>query len=182
MKEIPEFQIFLFVFLVCREGLGVMESSGMPTVLNNTRSQTPDRHSSSSDTRRVRVSNTSARPAALWEKRFYLDCLYFLIINKSVAFVCSLTEQRALPACTPAILRLTKELPANTRITPDPRLSPSPGCPSHQVLTSTSGFNLFCVISLNSYSHHAQRPQMCFSVHAVKCLTCRSGGRKVSLL
>lgn len=60
------FQIFLFIFLVCREGPGVL---GMPTVFNNTRSQTPDRLSSSSDTRRVRVSNTSKRPATLWGKK-----------------------------------------------------------------------------------------------------------------
>lgn len=134
----------------------------MPTVLHNTRSQTPDRLSSSSDTRRVRVSNTSTHPPALWEERFYLNCLEFLIISKCVVFVCSLMEQRALPAYTPAIPRLTKELPAITRITPDHQPSPSPGCPGHRVLTSTSGFILSCVISSNSFSHHTQRPQMCF--------------------
>lgn len=144
--------------------MGVLESSGMPTVLNNMRSQTPDRLSSSSDTRRVRVSNTSTRPAALCEKkeRFYFNCLSFSVMTKCVVFVCSRMEQRVLPAYTPAILRLTKELPAITRITPDPRPSPSPGRLSHRVLTSTSGFILSCVISSNSFSHHTQRAQMCF--------------------
>lgn len=164
-KNFPKFQIFLFIFLVCREGL---ESSGMPTVFNNTRSQTPDRLSSSSDTRRVRVSNTSTHPAALWENRFYLNCFEFSIINKCTVFVCSLMEQRALPAYTSAILRRKKELPAITRITPDRRPSPSPGRLSHRVLTTTSGFLLSCVISSNSISHHAQRPQMCWKQHVVK--------------
>uniref|UniRef100_A0A674MLF2 Synaptotagmin-like protein 5 n=1 Tax=Takifugu rubripes TaxID=31033 RepID=A0A674MLF2_TAKRU len=44
--------IFLFIFLGCRDSSGLLESSGMPTVINNVRSTTPDRLSSCSDTRR----------------------------------------------------------------------------------------------------------------------------------
>lgn len=43
--------------LVFRGGAVALESSGLPTVPNNLRSQTPDRSSTCSDNRRVRVSN-----------------------------------------------------------------------------------------------------------------------------
>lgn len=43
--------------LVFRGSAVALESSGMPTVPNNLRSQTPDRSSTPGDTRRVRVSN-----------------------------------------------------------------------------------------------------------------------------
>lgn len=77
----------------CSQGLGVLESSGRPTVLNNTRSRTVDRLSSSSDTRRVRVSNTSTCPAALWGGRAgdkqvsTQNCFEFSIIHECVVFV-----------------------------------------------------------------------------------------------
>lgn len=44
-------------FMAFRGGVVALESSGMPTVLNNLRSQTSDRSSTPSDNRRVRVSN-----------------------------------------------------------------------------------------------------------------------------
>lgn len=43
--------------VVLRGGAVALESSGMPTVPNNLRSQTLDRSSTPSDNRRVRVSN-----------------------------------------------------------------------------------------------------------------------------
>lgn len=109
----------------------------------------------------VTRGGSGSATAAFWGKRFYLNCLEFSVINKCAVFVHSLMEQRALPAYTPAILRLTKELPAITRITPTHRPSPSPGRPSYRVLTSTSGFFLSRVISSNSFTHYTRRQQMC---------------------
>lgn len=73
-----EFQIFLLIFLVCRDAPGLLEPSGMLTVLNNARSQTPDRLSSCSDTRRVRVSNTSTRPSSSLREKGVCLSYYFL--------------------------------------------------------------------------------------------------------
>lgn len=85
-KDLARVIILCVTFLVslrCRDGPGLLESSGMPTVLNNVRSQTPDRLSSCSDTRRVRVSNTSTHPAAHWQKKFYLliilECVFLCL-------------------------------------------------------------------------------------------------------
>ncbi|TNN04323.1 hypothetical protein fugu_001352 [Takifugu bimaculatus] len=86
---------------------GLLESSGMPTVINNVRSTTPDRLSSCSDTRRVRVSGTSTnwqhtgKKVLFKELRMVKKCVFFV-------FVCSLMEQKVSPAYTPATLQSDK--------------------------------------------------------------------------
>lgn len=63
-------------FLVLRGGAVALESSGMPTVPNNLRSQTPDRSSITSDNRRVRVSNWYTHKATHWGKLCRLNCYF----------------------------------------------------------------------------------------------------------
>lgn len=127
----------------------------MPTVINNVRSTTPDRLSSCSDTRRVRVSGTSTnwqhtgKKVLFKELKMVKKCFFFV-------FVCSLMEQKVSPAYTPATLRLRKEPPAITRITQAPRPSLSPGRPGHPVLTSSSGFTVMLDIVKQLLTSHAK--------------------------
>lgn len=71
-----ELRVSLWFF---RRRSAALESSGIPAVSNNLRSQTPDRLSSCSDNRRVRVSERHAttntpeqeRPEGNWSAHFF---------------------------------------------------------------------------------------------------------------
>lgn len=131
----------LDVELVFRGSAVALEPSGMPTVPNNLRSQTPDRSSTPGDNRRVRVSNWYTKNTQMethWGDHFRLH----LFLNKRFLRVCvfarSPTERRASPACGPSTVRPRKKPPAITgKIrTLRPSLCPGPRCP--QVPTHTS--------------------------------------------
>lgn len=117
--------------VLSRRSSAALDSSGIPALPNNLRSQTPDGLSCSSDNRRVRVSerhaavpegNTSVRP--------------LLLTPASLRRSRSPTEPRASPALSPATPR--KEPRASRRPARGPPSSPCPGPLFHQVAAFNS--------------------------------------------
>ena len=76
--------------LVFRGSAVALESSGMPTVPNNLRSQTPDRSSTPGDTRRVRVSNWYTKTHR-WKHTRETICITFVFVTQGF-FSCLCTQ------------------------------------------------------------------------------------------
>lgn len=125
-----------------------MESSGVPIVPNNLRSQTLDKSSAPSDNRRVRVSKWCTHAAAHWAILSAVDsngvltawvCIFCL-------FASSPMERRALTVYTPVCLK--KRLPAITGQTLALQLFPYPEPRCHQVSPLLSCFFFFFTSTL----------------------------------
>lgn len=141
--------------VVFRGSSVALESSGMPTVPNNLRSQTPDRSSTCSDNRRVRVSNRhqknpkihnrNATGGSTLRRKFSIKslsiCVCVCVLSRS------LTERRASPAFRPATPLLRKELRATTHRIQAPRPFLCPGPQFHQVSAFAFNFSICFLFS-----------------------------------